>query len=287
MSLEFAPMHWIGQHRRAVLITAAAAAATGIAVGGHWLWRQRLPAEVRTLQAVLERLNHGDNLGREPLAFMVGSGSYTAHLAQQRGLCKEDACDAFAQLNPYRRYGNGWDELIRQGYAMGDIQAWSTSSGTVVVPRATFRAYGSHLGYLACTVAHEIAHIRRHHIFKSSYQEHHNFQGLEKKPKELALMRLSRQQELEADRDAATMLERAGYPKRICEQELAFMHRSVGDGSKTEPESTHPGYEDRLAALRRHYDSLQKRPIKPAPGGMARFSYNANDNMLTVTPQKP
>ena len=146
-----------------------------------WCWLRVVP--------VVERLSHGNNLGRQPIAFMVGSGSYAAYLAQQRGLCKPDQCELFAQLNPYKHYGNGWDELIRQGYALGDIQGWSTSSGTVLLPRATFRAYGPHNGYLACTVAHEIAHVLRHHVFTSSYQEHHNFRGLADKPKELALMR--------------------------------------------------------------------------------------------------
>jgi len=85
---------------------------------------------------VLRRFSHGNNLGDQPLQFMVASGTYTAQLAAQRGLCKPEQCDVFAQLNPYQRYSNGWDELIRQGYALGDIQAWSASSGTVVIPRA-------------------------------------------------------------------------------------------------------------------------------------------------------
>lgn len=263
---------------------AATTALAGLAVLGHWLWQQRFPPEVRTLQAVVERLNRGNNLGLEPVAFMVGSGSYTAQLAQQRGLCKSEQCDAFAQLNPYRHYGNGWDELIRQGYALGDIQAWSASSGTVVIPRATFRAFGSHLGYLACTVAHELAHIQRHHIFEQSYHDSHNLRALPQKQRELESLKRSREQELQADRDAATMLARAGYPKRICEHELMFMHRSVGDGSITEPESTHPGYEERLAAVRRHYTSLDKEPIRPTPGSPIQFRYDAADNLLTAMP---
>ena len=278
-------MAWMTR-RRLALVAASATAATGLIALSHWLWQQRLPAEVRTLQAVVERLNHGQNLGSEPIAFMVASGSYTAQLAQQRGLCKADACDAFAQLNPYKHYGNGWDELIRQGYAIGDIQAWSTSSGTVVIPRAAFRAYGSHLGYLACTVAHELAHIQRHHIFELSYHEGQNLRGLPKKQRELESFKRSREHELQADRDAADMLERAGYPKRMCEQELKFFYRSIGDGRATEDDSTHPGYEDRLAAMRRHYDSLEKNPIKTAPGGPIQVRYSATDNLLTVTPQR-
>jgi UDP-N-acetylglucosamine:LPS N-acetylglucosamine transferase len=57
--------------------------------------------EVRTLDAVLWRLSQGNDLGKQPLHFMVGSGSYTAQLAAQRGLCKPAQCDMFAQLNPY------------------------------------------------------------------------------------------------------------------------------------------------------------------------------------------
>ena len=72
-------------------------------------------AVVQSLEAVLQRLSHGNNLGDEPLQFMVSSGTYTAQLAAQRGLCKPDQRDVFAQLNPYQRYSNGWDELIRQG----------------------------------------------------------------------------------------------------------------------------------------------------------------------------
>lgn len=261
----------------------ALAAFAGIAAAG-WL-ALRPPAEVRTLEAVMRRLSHGNDLGRQPLFFMVGSGSYTAQLAEQRGLCKPDQCDLFAQLNPYQHYGNGWDELMRQGYALGDIQGWSTSSGTVVIPRAAFRAYGPRLGYLACTVAHEIAHIRRHHIFLQSYHLHHDLHGQSEQAMALGDRRRSRELELEADRDAATMLARAGYAGRVCQQDLVFMARSVGDGSRTEPDSTHPGYEERLAAMRAHYDALEKQPPTPQRSTAISTSYSRSDNLLTLTPQ--
>jgi hypothetical protein len=267
----------------AVVVASAALVVTGI-VTTVWSMR-RAPAEVRTLDAVLRRLSQGNDLGNQPLHFMVGSGGYTAQLAAQRGLCKPEQCDMFAQLNPYQRYGNGWDELMRQGYALGDIQGWSASSGTVVIPRAAFRAYGTRTGYLACTVAHEIAHIRRHHIFQQSYHVSHNLRGQSEQTRNLAEMKRSRELELEADSDAATMLARAGYPARICQHELEFMARSVGDGSSTEPDSTHPGYEDRLAAMRAHYDVLEKTPPAQELSNRIRTSYSRSDNLLTLTPQ--
>jgi Zn-dependent protease with chaperone function len=267
----------------AALVVSTALAAAGI-VATVWSLR-RAPAEVRTLEAVLQRLSHGNNLGDQPLQFMVASGTYTAQLAAQRGFCKPDQCDVFAQLNPYQRYSNGWDELIRQGYALGDIQAWSASSGTVVIPRAAFRAYGSHTGFLACTIAHEIAHIRRHHLFQQSYHLNHNLHGQSEQAQKIGDRKRSRQLELEADRDAATMLARAGYSARLCEQDLAFMARSIGDASITEPDSTHPGYEERLAAMRAHYADIEKQPPSPEASTRVSFSYNRSDNLLTLAPQ--
>lgn len=271
--------------RPGVVATAALAALAAAGITSACWLALRTPAEVRTLEAVLQVLAQGNDLGDQPLAFMVGSGTYTAQLAAQRGLCKPEQCDLFAQLNPYQHYGNGWDELIRQGYALGDIQGWSASSGTVVIPRAAFRAYGPRLGYLACTVAHEIAHIRRYHLFQQSYHLHHNLHGQNEKTKKLGEMKRSRELELEADREAATMLARAGYPARICQHELEFMVRSVADCSSTEPESTHPGYEERLAAMRGHYDAMEQQSPAAEPSTRISTSYSRSDNLLTLTPQ--
>ena len=266
-------------------ITAGLALAAGL---GVWSWQQRrLPSEVRTLQAVLERLSRSNDLGTQPIAFMVGAGTYTAQLAEQRGLCKQESCDFYAQLDPFRHYSPIWDELIRQGYALGDIQGWSASSGTVVIPRAAFRAYGPHIGYLSCTVAHEIAHFRRHHIFEQTTYESQALRGLPERQKQLASLKRSREQELEADRDAADMLARAGYRGRVCQDDLSFMYRSIGDGSLTEPDSTHPGYQERIAAMRAHYDALEKKPPRPQPRPAATFRFDRADNLLTLQPAQP
>ncbi len=272
--------------RKLIKIRLIAMAAVGLFTVGiaGWSWAQQPPKEVRTLENVLKRLSRGNNIGNQPIAFMVVSGNYAAHLAQQRGLCKPDECDMFTQLNPYKRYNNGWDELIRQDYAVGDIAAWTASTGTIVISRASFRAYGSRNDYLACTVAHELAHLKRNHIFKASYFTNHNLKGYSKEQKKLEEMKFSRKQELEADRDAATMLSRSGYVGRVCQQELVFMYSSIGNGSITEPESTHPGYEDRIKSIRNHYDALKKQQTKPQKNTRARYNYDNHDNLLTLTP---
>ena len=266
---------WAGLGAGSLLLAAGLAA---------WAWSQRPPAEYRTLEAVVRRLAGGNALGGQPLSFMVVAGTYTADLAAERGLCKPGSCEFFAQLDPYRAHGQGWDELIRIGYALGDIQGWSASSGTVVVPRATFRAYGPRIDYLTCTVAHEIAHIQLHHIFQQSYHDSHNTRGLSEQQKSERSLARSRELELQADRAAADMVARAGYKGRVCLQDLEFMARSAGDGRPTEPSSTHPGYEERLAAMKAHYDRLEKQPLQPRHGPAGRFQYSRDDNLLTFQP---
>ena len=265
-------------------VVALATAAVSVGVAGC-SQGPRQPVEVRTLESVLRRLAQGNDLGQQPLAFMVSAGTYTAQLAEERGFCKPGHCDFFAQLNPYRTYGNGWDALIQQGYALGDIQGWSVSSGTVVLPRAAFRAYGPHTGYLSCTVAHEIAHYRRHHVFQLSYHLHHALKDLSGDEQETASLARSRQQELEADRDAAVMVARAGFKGRVCLRDLEFMYRSIGDGSSTAPDSTHPGYEERLAAMAATYRQLEASPPAPQPATPVAFAYDSQDNLLTMSRQ--
>ena len=267
-------------------LSLAISACLGIFAASSWIWqRASEPKEIQTLRAVLERLSRHNNFGHRPINFMVVAGPYAASAAEERGFCKPDNCDFFAHLNPYRQYNNGWNELMRQAYAFGDIQAWTFSTGTIAIPQATFRAYGDHNGYVACTLAHEIAHFQRDHVFRKSYHEHHNLKDGDEKVKKIELMRFRQQQELEADRDAAEMVARAGFPGRVCQNDISFSHRSTGDGSTTTDDSTHPGYEDRLAAMTKHYAALEKEPVLAESGPAALMRYDHNANLLTVLPQ--
>lgn len=98
-------------------------------------------------------------------------------------------------------------------------------------------------------------------------------------------MARSRQLEREADRTAATMLARAGFRGRVCLAELEFMFRSVGDASPTAPASGHPGYGERIAAMKAHYATLERRPPQPERSTPGRFRYDRRDNLLTFLPQ--
>ena len=268
-----------------LLASFAAAISVVIASYAYWVLHRQMPAEYKTLEVVLNKISKGNNFGKQPLAFMIVSGTHSSQLAYERGLCKADKCDFFAQLNPFNSYKNGWDELMRQGYAIGDINGWATSSGTIMIPRPTFRAYGNDIDYISCTVAHEIAHVRLNHIFKQSYHENHDLNEMNIKDKDLANLKKSREFELQADREAATMLAKAGYKGRICLKDIDFMYRSTGDGSATKPDSSHPGYDDRRKAMLANYIALEKNPPKPENPSNRYFQYDKKDNLLLFIPK--
>ncbi|MEI8252084.1 MAG: M48 family metalloprotease [Synechococcus sp. ELA057] len=280
------------------LLTAGSLALAAVLVAGVFWQRSRqdalLPAEYTQLEQVVQRLAAHNDLGRQPLSFSISAGSYAANLAQDRGLCKEERCDFYAQLDPFRHYDRSWDELMRQAYAIGDIEAWSASSGTVNLSRASFRTYGSRQGWLSCTVAHELAHLRRNHIFSHSYYVNNTLKGKADKQRTDLSYQRGRDQELEADSDSAQMLANSGLRDRICLANLIFLHKSAGDGSATEPDSTHPGYDDRIKAMTRVYAALEqaqkkvKRKSGPArqQGTPGSFRYDSEENLLIFTPRR-
>ena len=172
MTLPSLPKVSLPKGPKALGLTALALGLVALGVGAWRHARPPLPAEYQTLQAVVGRLAAHNALGTSPIGLTINNGSYAATLAQMRGYCKEAACDFYAQLNPY------------MSYTLGDIGAWSTSSGTIEVPRTAFRIYGRHTGWLACTVAHEIAHIQRNQIFLASYYASNTIRSAPEKKKE-------------------------------------------------------------------------------------------------------
>jgi len=252
-------------------------------------WRQArpvVPAEYLILKAVVSRLAAHNSLGSAPISLSINNGYYAARLAEMRGLCKVENCDFYVQLNPYKSYTKDWDEISRQSYTLGDIGAWTTSSGTIEISRAAFRAYGSHTGWLACTVAHEIAHLKRKHIFLASYYANNTIRSTPKGKQDKLIYAQSRKHELEADRDAALMMARAGYQGQICLDALIFTHQSSGDGGATEPLSTHPGYDDRIKALTNYYK--QNKGLRSAKENwvVGTFDFDPADNLLSYWPTK-
>jgi predicted Zn-dependent protease len=61
----------------------------------------------------------------------------------------------------------------------------------------------------------------------------------------------SRREELEADRHGVDLLRKAGWPKEAMERTLEWLKDETGGGSRGGFFATHPGTDERIAALRR------------------------------------
>jgi len=128
-------------------------------------------------------------------------------------------------------------------------------------------------------------------VFLASYYANNTIRSAPDKQKEELNYAKSRQQELEADRDSAVMMARAGYKGRICIDDLIFLHKSSGDGGATEPDSTHPGYDERIKELSAFYAKLESHPPSKSPAKAratpGHFTYSPADNLLSFVPSKP
>jgi hypothetical protein len=282
--------------RRRIIVSFAAftAAALAATASGYSIWRSlsEPPAEYKTLEVILNKLNDGNKLGKANLAFMITAGPAASELAWGRGLCRGnletlyDQCVFFSLLNPFKTYKNGWDEIIRQSYAMNLPNAWAYSNGTILLPRSLFRKFNNNNSHLACIIAHELSHELRSHAFELNYYYNHNLKGLSEKDKEAASMKLQRQHELKADRDASIMVFRAGFKGRPCITAISEVFRLNGDGSNTEADSTHPGFDERMNAMKINYIELEKNPPKQVKSVKRVMYYNKPDNLLLFTRKK-
>ena len=77
---------------------------------------------------------------------------------------------------------------------------------------------------------------------------------------------------------------RSGQPKETCLDGIAFLHRTAGDGSITQPESTNPGFEERWNALKEHIESEAAEKMKQPARTSGLWQFNPEQNYLLFKP---
>ena len=270
--------------RSAVFLVFSLVAGSTPALSAEPSPRDRLPAEYTQIKRVVNRIAKHNDLGSQPLIFTVVPGSYAMTLAAGLGLCDDDNCAYFGQINPFRKHGRKIDEILRQNYLYGNIQGWAHSTGTVEIAHQSFRIYGEREDFLACTVAHELAHVLDNHSFHISKKVSELSADVTEKEKELIEAKVSREYEVKADQRAFDILSRAGYPDDTCLDELDFLHKISGDGRETSPTDTHPGYSERLSALKAHIDASKQAGTNQTEQTEGIWLYKQDMNYLKFTP---
>ena len=243
-----------------------------------------LPPEYAQLQRIVNKLSRNNNLGNQSLIFTIVPGGYAMNLAASLGLCDKESCSYYGQISPFRKYGGKTDEILRQNYLYGTIQGWAHSTGTVEITHQSFRIYGDREDLLACTVAHELAHVVDNHSFHQTKESSELAEGTSEDQAKLISARISRKYEALADQRSHEMMTRAGYPEETCLEALDFLHKSSGDGSVTKPKDTHPGYTERIAALKAVIDSPQKTFMDRKESTEGIWLYKPTMNYLQFSP---
>ena len=242
-----------------------------------------MPTEYLQILEIVNRIALSNDLGKKKLSFTINAGAHAGLLGMNHS-GNEDSFYYYSSLNPYKKYDDPIAaEIIRQAVIYGNWNASAYPNGTIAISYASFRL-ASHVE-IACTIAHEIAHVIESHSFEES-MELGDFAGVALVNQEdlsLSQRQLSRRYEKLADSRAWVLLNNAGYPPNACVSTLVALHKSAGTGSPTTPLSTHPGFHDRMDALQkfisRHSSSSVRRQEKHFEE--PNFSFDPDLSMLT------
>ena len=244
----------------------------------------KLPNEYVQLKRIVNKLAKANNLGEQSLIFTIVPGGYAMSLAAGLGLCDKESCSYYGQINPFKKYGGKTDEILRQNYLYGTIEGWAHSTGTVEISHQSFRIYGDREDFLACTVAHELVHVVENHSFHKAKDSSEQARGTSDDQKKLIHAQVSRDYEIKADQGSYEIMTRAGYPETTCLEALDFLHKSTGDGSITSPEDSHPGYDERMEALKSYIASSNKEFMNTEGSTSGVWSYRSDMNFLKFSP---
>ncbi|MBW3059646.1 hypothetical protein CVS23_00185 [Prochlorococcus marinus str. XMU1401E] len=267
-----------------------------------------MPKEYKTIKKIVDKLASKNDLGNRDIPFSIGSGRYMAWRAEELGLCKEDACWYYRNLNPYKKHKNfngiNLNELLNQSYLFSGIEAYAWND-IAWLSKSTFLAYGNRKDYLACVIAHEISHIIfNDYIYRSikisNKIEEIEFQNKDKVVKniiqekdkneeliEIFKMELNRDSEVNADINSAKIVINAGFNRNTCSEGIKFLAEKNELDAHTDKKSTHPGHIERhklLDEFIKTYDNLSiEKNFKPYKW---KWTYNRKLNTLTFKPLK-
>ncbi len=258
------------------------------------------PRELRQVQAVSDQLLRANAIRTTPIRFAIEAGETAPYWAQKAGLCKAskqekeagDACEHWAHLSPTEAETPAHRQINRLSYLLGTASARTYAHGLITFDRSFFLVHEDDPGALRCVVAHELTHFLRRHAFLSSRAANGLWKELPEEQRHRALARLSRQQELAADRNAMLMTAIAGHDPLICVQQLQNGAQLDADYAPEEPLETHPGYTRRLSAAKAYLKGPLHRDLaawrktqsnrRDGLASTPRWSWDQSDQLLTV-----
>jgi hypothetical protein len=262
-----------------------------------------MPKEYKRIKNIVNKIASNNNLGNKEISFSITEGSYMTWHTKSLDLCKGDECWYYNNKNPYKNHkdvgGININELSNQAFLYGGIEAYAWNN-IVWISKSTFRSLGENNSFLGCIIGHEISHIIFDDHIKDSLLLSSKIKDLgilennksskeekESEEKKLLQMEISRRRESEADNNSSKLIINSGFPKDTCLKNLTYITKFEKLDTKTDPNSTHPGYLERYSSLEKFIDKYQvNKKLKVHESTKWKWKYNKDLNILTFIPLK-
>ncbi len=246
-----------------------------------------MPAEYKIIKKITSKLAKFNYLGDRSVSFSITPGNIAYWRAKEIGLCSNEGnCNYFSSLNPYKRYrgrnGEELNELIRQSYVWGIAQGRAYPSGTISIYKSTFKVLRGMEAYLACLIAHELAHTIKYDPYEASIKSF----DLDEDKHEKLYAKYSRDMELKADLKATEMIINAGYPDQSCLEAVIMTSKINGNQHITKENDLHPSFAQRISNLKKFKSNKKLTTSVNNQNVKLKWRYNAEQNNLTFTPKK-
>ena len=115
------------------------------------------------------------------------------------GLCENDTCWYFRNLDPYKKYkkikGVNINELLKQSYLYNGIEAYAWND-VVWLSKSSFLTYAGKTDFLGCTIGHELSHIVFNDHIKQSIKLSESLKKLTDKNQDVILIESEKINEL-------------------------------------------------------------------------------------------
>ena len=118
-----------------------------------------MPKEYKTLKRIVNKIA-ANNSNLESILFSINIGKKIEKRIEDLGICRNDSCSYFSNLNPYKSYSkvNGIDlnEIINQTYLYNEPEINISNYGSIQISKSTFNYFKEKEDQFACYLAYEI-----------------------------------------------------------------------------------------------------------------------------------
>ncbi len=118
-----------------------------------------MPEEYKTLKRIVNKIS-ANNSNLESILFSINIGKKIEKRIEDLGICRNDSCTYFSNLNPYKSHSkiNGIDlnEIINQTYIYNEPEINISNYGSIQISKSTFNYFKQKEDQFACYLAFEI-----------------------------------------------------------------------------------------------------------------------------------